>query len=166
MAAHGASHVRVKVVCNNTGSRLNNSAYLVEEGTQGADADGKLRTHGLDGLTGDAAVDKAFEQAVENLPLLEKLVKAAADKVGGEMMMRPANDENGKATKKLSTAKDKANRDYQGDISRVVDLIGGTCVMPSDGDRRTYKHDGFLLNKVNTLEFVRLLTDCWLFYYN
>lgn len=158
--------MRVKVVCNNTGSRLNNSAYLVEEGTQGADADGKLRTHGLDGLTGDAAVDKAFEQAVENLPLLEKLVKAAVDKVGGEMMMRPANDENGKSTKKLSTAKDKANRDYQGDISRVVDLIGGTCVMPSDGDRRTYKHDGFLLNKVNTLEFVRLLTDCWLFYYN
>ena len=28
----------------------------------------------------------------------------------------------------------KAERDYGGDLSRVVDLIGGTCVLPDDGD--------------------------------
>ena len=66
--------------------------------------------------------------------VVELLVQAAADKTGGKVMMRPANDENGLATKKPSTAKDKANRDYRGDISRVVDLIGGTCVMRADGD--------------------------------
>lgn len=66
--------------------------------------------------------------------VVELLVQAAADKTGGKVMMRHANDENGLATKKPSTAKDKANRDYRGDISRVVDLIGGTCVMRADGD--------------------------------
>ncbi|MCI7699566.1 MAG: hypothetical protein MSQ05_09295 [Akkermansia sp.] len=114
--------------------RVRTSADAIREHVNGADADGKLRTHGLEGLSEDQALKRAFEQAGENLPLLEKLVKAAAEKLGGRAMMRPVNKENGLATKKPSTARDKANRDYGGKIERVVDLIGGTVELPMNGD--------------------------------
>lgn len=114
--------------------RVRTSADAIREHVNGADADGKLRTHGLEGLSEDQALKRAFEQAGENLPLLEKLVKVAAEKLGGRAMMRPVNKENGLATKKPSTARDKANRDYGGKIERVVDLIGGTVELPMNGD--------------------------------
>ena len=84
----------------------------------------------------ETRADEDYGDAYERFrtDVVALLEKDAADKTGGKVMMRPANDENGLATKKPSTAKDKANRDYRGDISRVVDLIGGTCVMRADGD--------------------------------
>ncbi len=113
----------------NTWNPLANSAYLVETGTPGADADGELRTKGLEGLSKEEAKKHAFEQAKENIPLLKKLVNAAARAAGGEVKMRPANKENGQETKAPSTAFSKAEREYNGDVSCVVDLIGGTCVL-------------------------------------
>ena len=76
---------------------------------------------------------RVMEQAEANIEPLRGIVSAAAEAVGGKVMMRPANNENGKETKAPSTAFAKAARDYGGDISRVVDLIGGTCVMPESG---------------------------------
>ncbi|MGN0828094.1 MAG: hypothetical protein ACI4PZ_00040 [Akkermansia sp.] len=114
--------------------RVRMSADAIREHADGADADGKLRTHGLEGLSEEQAQERAFEQAGENIPMMEKLVKAAAEKLGGRSMMRRVNKENGLATKKPSTARNKANRDYRGKIERVVDLIGGTVELPMNGD--------------------------------
>lgn len=81
----------------------------------------------------DTARQTAYKQAVENIEPLTRIVEAAAKAVGGKAVMRPKNKENGLATKAPSTAFAKADRDYNGDISRVVDLIGGTCVLPESG---------------------------------
>ena len=140
-ARGGLETVRAVVVGRNTGTRLGNSVYMVREDTSGCDlpVNGKmkLRTHGLDGLEGEAARERAYAQAEENVPLLKAIVNAVAAHDGTEALFRSPNKpgpgtdprEVGKEVKKRRRVDEKARNDYKGDYSRVVDLIGGTLVL-------------------------------------
>lgn len=125
-ARGGLEAVRANIVGKDRGTRLANSHYLVDEDSSGCDADGKLHTHGLDGLPGEAAREKAYGQADENAPLLKAAVDAAAKAVGGEALHR-------KSVKRRQRVDEKA-ASYGGDYSRVVDLIGGTIVLDPSQD--------------------------------
>ena len=145
-ARGGLETVRAVVVGKNTGTRLGNSVYMVQDDASGCDlpVNGKmrLRTHGLDGLEGEAARERAYEQAEENVPLLKSIVNAVAARDGTEALFRSPNKagpgtdprEVGKEVKKRSRVDEKARNDYKRsdgkpDYSRVVDLIGGTLVL-------------------------------------
>jgi len=143
IAGSGGAAARVVVAGPNRGTRLRNSgAYAVRKSSDGADADGELRTHGLDGLSGEAARERAYEQAEANMPLLADVVGKAAAKVGGRAAFRGENKdapgadprEVGKRVKKRARVDEKTANDYGGDYARVVDLIGGTIAMPDSGD--------------------------------
>lgn len=125
-ARGGLESVRAKIIGKDRGTHLANSHYLVGEDKSGCDADGKLHTHGLDGLSGEAAREKAYEQASENAPRLKVVVDAAAKAVGGEALHR-------KSVKKRQRVDEKA-ASYGNDYSRVVDLIGGTIILDPSQD--------------------------------
>lgn len=146
LARHGIPSARAVIVGKDRGTRLANSHYEIrEEGVK--DADGNkiaLRTGGLDGMdaTSEAAREKAYADAEENLPELEELTRKAAEKVGGKVLLHPANKagdsgvderEVGKRIKKRSRVEEK-KADYSGDYSGVVDLIGTTITLTPDKD--------------------------------
>ena len=124
-----------------------------------------IRTGGLDGLdpTSREAREKAYADAEENLPALEELTRKAAEKVGGEALMRPevadpyAKAKNRKQRKQIQMRRKREGKadpdpreigkrikrrarveekkaDYSGDYSRVVDLIGTTITLTPDKD--------------------------------
>ncbi|MBQ6457767.1 MAG: hypothetical protein IJJ51_03085, partial [Kiritimatiellae bacterium] len=108
-------------------SRLAESFARLAEDASGRSADGKLRAYGLEGLSGEAARERAYAQAAENEAALRGLVGAAARATGAEASFRPG-------LKKRERVDEKAAADYGGDYSRVADLIGGTLALPPDGD--------------------------------
>ncbi len=126
-ARMGLRYVRAKVVGNDLGTRLANSVYAVKSDDSGLDADGKLRIHGLEGLSFDAARERAYEMAKENNGALRAICEQAGKKLGAKTMMRDG-------VKSSARADEKARNDYAGDYSRVVDLIGGTLVLNEDMD--------------------------------
>lgn len=144
----GVPDARVEVIGANTGTRLGNSAYLVKDDFSGCDLPicgrMRLRTYGLDGLDGELARERAYEQAEENVPLLKRIVSAVADRDGTKAMFRKANKagpgvdprEVGKEVKKRARVDEKATVDYaeEGGYSRIVDLIGGTLILNDSDD--------------------------------
>ncbi|MBR4329521.1 MAG: hypothetical protein IKP71_06670, partial [Candidatus Riflebacteria bacterium] len=130
----GENEAICRVVGKNKGTRLENSIYVVENEKNDFDEDGKLRSRGIGNLKGIEAREKLYQQAKENLPQLEALVKNSAGKIKADFIMRPADEETGEAVKKRERVDEKAQDDYNGDYSRIVDLIGGTIVLKDDGD--------------------------------
>ena len=125
LAAVGAATAYAKVVGLNRGTRLLNSAYTVEnESPEG----GVLRTENA------ATLDEAIAQAAENADALADLCRAAAAKVGGEVVLRQPNPETGKPTKSRASAERKLRDEYDGDVSRLIDLVGGTVIIDDNGD--------------------------------
>ena len=125
MEAMGGCEVIARVVGRNTGTRLGNSALALAN--VNPPGDGVLRTRGLDGLEPAAALEKAYRQAEANAPRLTVAVEAAAKKVGGRAMMRSG-------LKGIERAAEKVTNDYGGDASRLVDITGGTVILPDTAD--------------------------------
>lgn len=72
-------------------------------------------------------VDAALKEASKMIPHLERVIdKTCAAVPGCSKMMR-------KGTKKAARIIEKAINDYQGDASRVIDMIGGTIIIPNGG---------------------------------
>ena len=124
--------------------RLAESRMRIQKDTSGCDADGFLRTKlpdGIDPKTEDAR-EAAYKQAQENVDLLMRCVKEAADAAEGDALFRGENKagdgvdprEVGYRVKKRKRVDEKAKDDYNGDYSRVTDLIGGTISLGADGD--------------------------------
>lgn len=72
-------------------------------------------------------VDAALKEADKMIPHLERVIDMTCAAVPGcSKMMR-------KGTKKAARIIEKAINDYQGDASRVIDMIGGTIIIPNGG---------------------------------
>ena len=125
LAAVGAATAYAKVVGLNRGTRLLNSAYTVENESPDG---GVLRAENA------ATLDEAIAQAAENADALADLCRSAAAKVSGEVVLRQPNPETGKPTKSRASAERKLRDEYDGDVSRLIDLVGGTVIIDDNGD--------------------------------
>lgn len=125
MDAMGGCEVIARVVGRDTGTRLGNSALALTSANP--PEGGPLRTRGLEGLGTGQALKKAYRQAEANAPLLARAVERAAQAVGGQARMRDG-------LKGMARAAEKVAEDYGGDAARLVDITGGTVILPDDSD--------------------------------
>ena len=148
----GEQNARVNVVGRDKGTILRNSGLALEEvGVK--DENGNRITLKTEGIDADPKSkdfrESAYKQAEENEPQLRNTVQKAGIDLGlslnekdEQVVMRGKNKpgpgvdplEENRPVKKRKRVDEKTEDDYDGNYDQVVDLIGGSLVLP-DGMR-------------------------------